>query len=249
MATPRLLQSAATGARRGARNLHITQPSTSQPTTSLRIEMAAFYLPRTENELRQECAIRALKSGGNKDELVSRLSSDDIKYGRSKSRPYTTRPTPKQPWTPPQFHLQHQQHRTINTSQPRKAVNDASTIDFVFLPALESIVEHSGLFHAPLAPDLFQAPSRATLFAGVEDDGIVARPQIATVASSSTHIDPPSAMSDVVDNSAISIDPYSLTKGVADSAANALASSKPVGEIRQFFNDVMDDVFGEKKKK
>ena len=80
----------------------------------------------------------------------------------------------------------------------------------------------------------------------------VTRPEILTVSANGTHIDNPSAMSDVVDNHAAEIDHFDLTKHVTNAASKVvIASAKHIdrqgGAMRSLWAGLLDDVFGEKK--
>lgn len=80
-------------------------------------------------------------------------------------------------------------------------------------------------------------------------DEAVFRAQISTVAHESTHLHPPSALSDVVDNGAISIDPYDLATKVRQAARQlgekvSPEGSKEPGQWKQVWAGLLDDVFG-----
>ena len=80
----------------------------------------------------------------------------------------------------------------------------------------------------------------------------VIRPEISTVSANGTHIDNPSAMSDVVDNHSAEIDHFDLTKHVANAAskmagAGAEQIERNRGAMRNLWEGLMDDVFGERK--
>ena len=80
----------------------------------------------------------------------------------------------------------------------------------------------------------------------------VIRPEISTVSANGTHIDNPSAMSDVVDNHAADIDHFDLTKHVT-TAASKMANAgtgqmeKRGSAVRSLWAGLMDDIFGESK--
>jgi len=72
-----------------------------------------------------------------------------------------------------------------------------------------------------------------------------------TVSGDSTHIAPPSAMYEVVDNTSVTIDPYTLPEIVSSAAAKL--SSIPVkvlnerqGMVKELWESVVDDLLGAK---
>lgn len=86
----------------------------------------------------------------------------------------------------------------------------------------------------------------------------VIRPEILTVSANGTHIDNPSAMSDVVDNHAAEIDHFDLTKHVTNAASKVVNTASTGAEriekqggfgesLRNLWAGFLDDVFGEKK--
>ncbi len=84
---------------------------------------------------------------------------------------------------------------------------------------------------------------------------LVIRPEIATVSANGTHIDSPSAMSEVTDNHAVELSPYDLT-GQVTTAATAGASKmtgmsaeklQEQGVVQQFLSGLFDDILGGKK--
>lgn len=84
----------------------------------------------------------------------------------------------------------------------------------------------------------------------------VSRPQIHTVSADSTHIDSPSAMSEVMDNHTIEVDVFDLTRKVKNAAAARMSEvaimgaeevEKQRGLVGNLVNGMMDDVFGPKR--
>ena len=84
----------------------------------------------------------------------------------------------------------------------------------------------------------------------------VSRPQIHTVSADSTHIDSPSAMSEVMDNHTIEVDVFDLTRKVKNAAAVRMSEvaimgaeevEKQRGLVGNLVNGMMDDVFGPKR--
>jgi hypothetical protein len=98
--------------------------------------------------------------------------------------------------------------RPFSASQARKATRDSSTIDFAYMPQFElRTPRHSEVLRVPILPSNSTAPGRSD-----EADEAVIRPEITTVSASGTHIDNPSAMSEVTDNHAIDLSPFDLTE-------------------------------------
>ena len=108
----------------------------------------------------------------------------------------------------------------------------------------------SEIVRAPLLPENSSAPPQVA-----ETPETVVRPEIATVSANGTHIDNPSAMSEVTDNHAIEISPFNLTSQVTH-AATAAASKvtgmsearlKKEGVLQEVWSGFLDDVLGDKK--
>lgn len=103
--------------------------------------------------------------------------------------------------------LAHSASRPFSASQASRAVQDSSTIDFAYMPQFElHTPSQSEILRVPILPSNSTAPGRSD-----EADGAVIRPEITTVSASGTHIDSPSAMSEVTDNHAIDLSPFDLT--------------------------------------
>ena len=101
----------------------------------------------------------------------------------------------------------------------------------------------------PILPHISNSPlSQAPEYDSIDS---VSKPQISTVSANGTHIDSPSAMTDVTDNHAMHLDPYDLTSKVANAANKVtdLASQKlpEPGSIKQLWTGLVDDIFGERK--
>lgn len=78
----------------------------------------------------------------------------------------------------------------------------------------------------------------------------VIRPQISLVSANSTHIESPSAMSEVTDNHAVELDPFDLPDKVAAAASKIaevpMQRIREAGTLRQLWTGLMDDLFGSK---
>ncbi|KAJ4354720.1 hypothetical protein N0V95_003561 [Ascochyta clinopodiicola] len=131
--------------------------------------------------------------------------------------------------------------RHFNTSRSLKAVNDTSTIDFMYVPDFDPDAKTTPTqIRVPII--LSTATSSATQAAAAEAEQPVMQPTIYTVAADGTHIHAPSAMSDMTEGNHIDF------QGMAAQVATKL--QKPVekveGMARQIWNGFMDDVFGSK---
>ncbi|KAL8660499.1 MAG: hypothetical protein Q9202_006494 [Teloschistes flavicans] len=99
------------------------------------------------------------------------------------------------------------------------------------------------IIRIPLLPHNFFPPRNAEGLQGAVDS--VVRPEISTVSANSTHIESPSAMSEVTDNHAIEIDPYNLTSKVTVAAANiAKVPAREASAMRELWGGLLDDLFG-----
>lgn len=77
------------------------------------------------------------------------------------------------------------------------------------------------------------------------------RPEISVVSSADTHIAGPSAMSEVVDNHAMDIDPFDLTSKVHAAASKIVGvpveKMNEPGMLSELWNGFLDDLTGAKK--
>ncbi|KAI4176978.1 MAG: hypothetical protein LQ348_005912, partial [Seirophora lacunosa] len=98
----------------------------------------------------------------------------------------------------------------------------------------------------PLLPHNF-FPPRAEQGLGEAIDDVI-RPEISLVSASSTHIESPSAMSEVTDNHAVDVDPYDLTNKVTAAATktveDAMNRRREEGTVRELWSGLLDDLFG-----
>ncbi|KAL8693685.1 MAG: hypothetical protein Q9218_001542 [Villophora microphyllina] len=139
------------------------------------------------------------------------------------------------------------ERRPFHKSQKQQNRFDASSIDFAYMP--QHTPEEGTppeVLRIPLLPHNF-FPPRTTrgLQEAVES---VVRPEISTVSANSTHIENPSAMSEVTDNHAMKLDPYDLTSKVT-AAATSIAElpAKETGAMRDLLSGLLDDLFGSKR--
>ncbi|KAJ5193942.1 hypothetical protein N7491_001273 [Penicillium cf. griseofulvum] len=137
--------------------------------------------------------------------------------------------------------------RQFNTSRATKALNDSSTVDFVYMPSMAELdaAPLQRIIQVPVLPELPSIPWRQTPTAPPM------KPQIYTVAGTGADV-PASAMSEVVDNHAIDLDPFSLTETVGRSRVGeeiqrrSNGTSEP-GVIRELWAGFLDDVMGPKE--
>lgn len=131
-----------------------------------------------------------------------------------------------------------------------KAYHDSSTIDCAYMPQekLEEL-SYPEIMRIPLLPNNY-SPHRDHREA---QDTImpVTRPEISTASADGTHIDSPSAMSEVTDNHAIELDPYDLASKVTAAAANTAVMPErkleEPGMIQNLWASILDDLLGSKK--
>lgn len=143
-----------------------------------------------------------------------------------------------------------QMTRQFNTTRSLKAVNDNCTIDSAYMPQFElrPATEDYEL-RVPLLPDNFYpARKSATHQEALEP---VMRPEISIVSGDGTHIASPSAMSEVVDNHAMDLDPYDLTAKVQAAASKIVGipveKLNEPGLLKELWNGLLDDLLGAKR--
>lgn len=136
--------------------------------------------------------------------------------------------------------------RHLNTTQSLKAVKDSSTIDFAYFPQTHEPPAREEWIKVPFLPDNY-LPVRSVGTREAADVDVM-RPEISLVSHSSTHIDAPASMQEVLDNGAMPVNPYDLTKTVSN-AANKFVEKVEKGPIKEVWNDFLDDVFGPKSPK
>ena len=98
----------------------------------------------------------------------------------------------------------------------------------------------------PILPFNSTAPAR-----GDEAVESVIRPEITTTSANGTHIESPSAMSDVTDNPGhTNLDPFDLTNAVTTAASKAagvpIKSLQEPGAVRSIWDGLLDDILGPK---
>lgn len=138
---------------------------------------------------------------------------------------------------------------SIHTTQSVRA-HDSSTIDYAYMPQFKlEESSHPEVLRIPLLPDN-NSPLRNGEVRGESVESVI-RPEISTVSADSTHIDSPSAISEVTDNHSIELDPYDLTSKVTAAAAKMAQvpaeNFKEPGLVTEVWNGFLDDLLGGKK--
>lgn len=142
--------------------------------------------------------------------------------------------------------------RHFNTSTPVRAAWDTSTIDFAFLPTQREAGPSNEAIRVPLLPDTLASARSSVARASEEVEPVVFRAEIATAAHESTFPHPPSAMSDVVDNGAMQLDPFDFVNSVGQAARQlgrkvTAETAQKKGVLSQLWNGLIDDIFGAPK--
>lgn len=139
----------------------------------------------------------------------------------------------------------HKAMRPFHESQKQPDRFYESSIDFAYMP------QHTLEGAAP--PEVMRIPLLPynDSQTGREEAGeSVIRPQISLVSANSTHIESPSAMSEVTDNHAADLDPFDLTNKVTTAASKIaevpMERIREAGALRQLWTGLMDDLFGSK---
>lgn len=133
-----------------------------------------------------------------------------------------------------------------------KVVRDYSTVDSCYMPRFEIEEQvYPEIRRIPLLPDNYSNDGAKAARQEAMPETVV-RPEISTVSADGTHIDCPSAMSEVTDNHAIELDPYDLTNKVKAAAAATMESMrleelKEPGVLAELWNSLLDDLLGSKK--
>lgn len=202
-----------------------------------------MYTSRTLAELKQECEKRSLRTGGTKSELIDRLTNFDLLHSRASSialrrihgNPFGSSSSPRQ----------------FNTSRASKAVNDTSTVDFVYMPSSSEFEASSAFNLQPRVPIISDISHGSD--SGATQPLMPMKPQIYTVSEMASDVSA-SPMSEVVDNHALEIDPFKLTETVGKSRhgeSQRIATAgmqEQDGMIGQLWSGFLDDLLGSNKK-
>ncbi|CAD6579183.1 MAG: hypothetical protein ASARMPREDX12_009086 [Alectoria sarmentosa] len=138
--------------------------------------------------------------------------------------------------------------RPFHCTSPRKTIGDTSSIDFAYFPQYElREPAKNEIMRIPILPFNSTAPARSN-----EALESVIRPEITTASANGTHIESPSAMSDVTDNPGhTDLNPFDLTNTVTTAASKA--TGMPVerlqepGVVVELWNGLLDDILGARK--
>ncbi|MCJ1361549.1 hypothetical protein MMC16_000649 [Acarospora aff. strigata] len=240
-------QLAAAAGKQQLRRLHMTGAHAT-PSPLLSSGTSASYQARSVTDLKTECRNKNLSASGSRAELVERLSNNDIAHVRSFATAMASsrRPTAAESPAEPQL------TRHFNTTRALKSVNDSSTIDFAYMPQFElDLSSNEQQIRVPLLPDNYY-PTRksAALQEAIEP---VMRPEISVMSGETAHIAGPSAMSEVVDNHAMDLDPYDLTSKVHTAASKIVGvpveKLNEPGVLTELWNGLLDDLLGKRASK
>ncbi|KAJ6122417.1 hypothetical protein N7512_004882 [Penicillium capsulatum] len=220
-----------------SRGLHITGVQSAQPLNAA--DQSSLYAARTLPDLKQECQKRSLRTLGSHSEVVERLSNHDVLQSRAFS--IAMRRINSNAFSEPST-------RQFNTSRSSSAINDSSTVDFIYMPSMSEI-EAAPVRTTPRIPVL---PDLHSLAEAPSQSAPPMKPQIYTVSGGD--VTAASAMSEVVDNHAVDIDPFSLTEAVGRSQvgqeqqrrANGSQDREP-GVVKELWTGFLDDVLGPKR--
>ena len=133
----------------------------------------------------------------------------------------------------------------FQTSAPKQAAHDASTIDFFFFPEAPEPAQANPFANVrvPLLPDNYQ-PDRSpgSLHAMEELDEAVPGPEIHIVASHPENVSPAS-ISEVAGNDGLDVDIGHLTAGFT---GTSLKDLKEAGVLKELWSGLVDDILGPK---
>jgi len=141
-------------------------------------------------------------------------------------------------------------NRLFHCSSQRRTLGDISTIDFAYFPQYElREPTKNEIMRIPILPFNSTAPADSRSNEALES---VIRPEITTTSANGTHIESPSAMSDVTDNPGhTDLNPFDLTNTVTTAASKA--TGVPVkrlqepGVVKEFWDGLLDDILGARK--
>lgn len=137
--------------------------------------------------------------------------------------------------------------RQFNTSRASKAVNDSSTVDFAYLPSMDEI-------DAPTRPADTRIPILSDVYTNYnssQPSNPPMKPQVHTVSGGGADI-AVSPMAEVVDNTSVDIDPFSLTEAVGKSRFGeevwkSQNGSKEPGVVKELWTGFLEDILGPKQ--
>ena len=274
------------------RSLHITGVNSSP--RPVEFSQKHSYAPLSIQTLRSECSKRSLTQSGTEHELVERLAVHDDLQARAFSIAMK-RIARDQARKPSRYALvqarmvlqpaskrftfanttahrpaQETPSRHFNTSRSLKAPGDSSTIDFTYLPDIDSSSEPTRAeIRVPILPHIESDDAQAILdhhkldveAAGADDaaHSAVMKPQIVTVTETladGAHVDldlngHASAMSEVQDNhgTEMTVDALTELAGTVGRSARKLVGRVPEQTaVKRVWSGFLDDLFGEKRR-
>ncbi|KAA8649137.1 hypothetical protein EYZ11_011218 [Aspergillus tanneri] len=232
----RILSQQHTAAPSIRRGLCITSAKEAQ--TANISDRSSLYTARSLPDLKSECQRRSLTSNGSHSELVERLANHDFLQSRAFSiamRRINGSSTSQNTG------------RQFNTSRAQKAVNDSSTVDFAYLPSMADIDAPAPRAdpRIPIPPDAYTHHDSAHF------SSLPMKPQVYTVSGEGADVSA-SPMTEVVDNHAVDIDPFSLTETVGKSRFGEEIQrhrngSNERGVVRELWTEMLDDLIGSKQ--
>ncbi|KAF6224059.1 hypothetical protein HO133_010633 [Letharia lupina] len=122
------------------------------------------------------------------------------------------------------------------------------SIDFAYFPQYElREPAKNEIMRIPILPFNSSPPARSN-----EALESVIRPEITTASANGTHIESPSAMSDVTDNPGhTDLDPFDLTNTVTTAASEVtglpIERLQEPGVVKELWNGLLDDILGARK--
>jgi len=135
----------------------------------------------------------------------------------------------------------------FQSSAPKQAAGDSSTIDFFYFPEVAELPSDNPFskLRVPLLPDNYNPDRSADSAHAVETpDAAVPGPEIMIVASHPSDV-APAAMTEVVGNAGLDMDIGDLTKSFHEKVEEL----KEPGMVKELWDGLMDDLFGAKEKK
>lgn len=196
----------------------------------------AQYLPQRHSELKAECVRRQLKTSGSKGELAERLVAHDITRASSSS----ARPTSSFAATTNLRPLMQGFHTTSSLPAPTAS----PTIDHVFFPVPSATEYASFSLRVPLLPDNY-SPDRSVGSAHALETPVepLLRNEISIIAARPENVTVASALTEVV-SMAGELTLADLTRAFGEKVEEV----KVPGALKALWEDLMDDVLGEKAK-
>ncbi|KAF9887877.1 hypothetical protein FE257_009537 [Aspergillus nanangensis] len=220
------------------RGLHITGVNSAQPANVS--DRTSLYSTRTLADLKLECQKRSLGANGTQPELVERLANHDFLQTRAFSIAMRR--------ISGNANAENNLRREFNTSRSQKAVNDSSTVDFVYLPSMGEIDAPAPRPdpRIPILPDIYTHHVSSS-----DSANPPMRPQVYTVSGDGADVSV-SPMTEVVDNHAVDIDPFSLTEKVGKSRFGEQLQRQQTGThesgvMHELWSGFLDDLLGPKQ--